>query len=162
MEIVRYKPGEAVRWLDAGAKDMLVRAKQKGGSALAGGISRQVPKDIASVATAVFDAGKSALAELMHRQAEATEYVLDERGLEVVRLGSLKFLSYSSVRSISQKGDEYMIKSDTGTVRIKPHAYIVSGRIRVPIGWDRNGIEVAYGVLADELAARCKVNIEQS
>lgn len=162
MELIRYKPGEAVRWLESGAKDMLARAKKKSESVLSREPQRQVKKDIANVAGAVFDAGKGALAELLHRQAEATEYILNETSLDVVRPGSIKSIPYSSVHSITQKGDEVVIVYDSGKLTIKPHAYIVSGRVRVPIGWDRNGIEVAFGVLADELAARCKVNITQS
>jgi len=162
MELIRYKPGEAVRWLDSGAKDMLARAKKKGESVLARDSQRQVKNDIVKVAGAVLDVGKGAIAELMHRQAQATEYVFGENYLEVLRPGSVKTVPYASVMSITRRGDTIDVEIETGTVTIKPHAYIVSGRIKVPVGWDRNGMEVAYDVLADELAARCQVNITQS
>ncbi len=162
MELIRYKPGEAVRWLDSGAKDMLARAKKKGESVLARDSQRQVRNDIAKVAGAMLDVGKGALADLLHRQAQATEYVFNEDFFEVLRPGSVKSIHYSAVQAITRRGDAIEVELESSTVTIKPHAYIVSGRIKVPIGWDRNGIEVAYDVLADELAARCKVNITQS
>lgn len=161
MELIRYKPGEAVRWLDSGAKDMLARAKKKGESVLVRDPQRQVKQDLANVAGAMIDVGKGAMAELLHRQAQATEYVLSEDRFEVLRPGSVKSVRYDSVLGISRKGDSIELELSTGSISIKPHAYIVSGRIKVPVGWDRNGFEVAYDVLADELAARCKVNITQ-
>lgn len=141
---------------------MLSKARKRGESVLAKDSERQVKKDIANVAGAMFDAGKGALAEILHRQAQATEYLLHEDRLEVSRPGHTQSVLYSTVHSIARKGDEIIVAYESGTLTIKPHAHIVSGRIRVPIGWSRNGIEVAYGVLADELAARCKVNITTS
>lgn len=162
MELVRYKPGEALRWFEIGAKDMMARAKKKGETVLSNTSGRQIKKDLATVAGAVLDAGKGAVADLVHRQALATEYVLGEKGLEIVRPNGVTFVAYSSISTIEQRGDETIIYHDSGKIAIKPLAYLVSGRLRVPVGWSRNGMEVAYGVLADELAARSKVNITLS
>jgi hypothetical protein len=150
MELIRYKPGEAVRWLDSGAKDMLARAKKKGEGVLNRDLQRQMKQDLADVAGAVIDVGKGAMAELLHRQAQATEYVLSEDRFEILRPGSVKSVRYDTVVGISRRGDAIDIDLDSGAITVK-----------VPVGWDRNGIEVAYDVLADELAARCKVNITQ-
>jgi hypothetical protein len=32
----------------------------------------------------------------------------------------------------------------------------------VPIGWDRNGMEVPYELLVEELAARSRVEVDQT
>jgi hypothetical protein len=162
MELIRYKPGEAVRWLDSGAKDMMARAKKAGKGVLKHEGDRTIGKDIAEVAGAVFDVGKGALAELLHKQAEATEYVLSDKCFELLRPGNVRSIRYDAVKSIMRKGDTITLELGSGQVTIKPNAYIVAGRIKVPIGWCRNGLEVAYDVLGDELAARCKVNIVQS
>lgn len=159
MEVIRYKPGEAVRWLESGAKDMLRDAKRKGREIINRQGERNIGKELARAAGAVMDVGKSALAELRHRQAEATEFVLGEGSFEVLRPGSLRTVTYDSVQGITKDGDKYTLAMEHGSVTIKPHAYIVAGRIRVPVGWSRNGLEVPYEVLLDELAARCRVNV---
>ena len=159
MELIRYKPGEAVRWLESGAKDMLRSAKRKGRQIIRQQGDRNLGRDFAQAAGAVLDVGRSALAELRHRQAEATEYVLGETGVEVLRPTGARTVAYEAIRRIDKDGDKYTLVSDDGATTIKPHAYIVSGRIRVPVGWARNGLEVPYEVLIDELAARCKVPV---
>jgi hypothetical protein len=161
MELIRYKPGEAVRWLESGAKDMLRDAKKKGKQIMHPQGERNIGKDLAQAAGAVMDVGKSALAELRRRQAEATEYVLGEASFEMMRPGSLRTLTYASIQGIAKDGDKYTLALERGAVTIRPHAYIVAGRVRVPVGWSRNGLEVPYEVLLDELAARCKVSITE-
>ena len=42
---------------------------------------------------------------------------------------------------------------DRGTLQIKPYAYVVAGKLKVPIGWARNGIEVPYELLIEELSS---------
>jgi len=37
---------------------------------------------------------------------------------------------------------------------------VVAGRTKVPVGWRRNGLEVPYELLIDELAARSGRSIE--
>jgi hypothetical protein len=159
MELIRYKPGEAVRWLESGAKDMLRSAKKKGQSIIRPEGERSIKSDLAHAAGAVMDVGKSALAELRHRQAEATEFLLGEASVEVLRPGSVRTVTYDSIQRIERSGDRYTLLSERGNVVIKPHAYIVAGRIKVPVGWSRNDMEVPFEVLLDELAARCKVTI---
>ncbi len=161
MELIRYKPGEAVRWLESGAKDMLRSAKKKGRQIIHPQGDRNLGRDFAQVAGAVVDVGKSALAELRHRQAEATEFVLGETSVEMLRPTGARTVPYESIKRIDKDGDKYTLIMDQGAATIKPHAYIVAGRVKVPVGWARNGLEVPYEVLVDELAARCKVDVTE-
>lgn len=160
MEPIRYRPGEAIRWLESGAKDIRKGAARKGKSLVRREGQRTVGRDLKDAAGALFEMGKSALADLAHLQAIATEYVLHESRFEIVKQSSSKVVEYDAVKSMKVQSDRATMVLDQGSVSIKPHAYIVAGRVRVPVGWTRNGMEVPYETLLEELAARCRVNIE--
>ena len=162
VELVRYKPGEAIRWLEMGAQDLKKSARRKGKSIVRREGERSIGRDISQAAGVLMGMGKGALADLIHHQAESSEYVLHDDRFEVVTPGRIKSVKYSQVRSIRMKNEKATLVLDQGSVTIKPHAYVVAGRIKVPIGWARNGMEVPYEVLLDELAARCDVDIEQA
>lgn len=109
---------------------------------------------------AVLDLTKSAWADLLHSQANASEYVLQNDHFDVVRPGSVKTVEYKRVQRAVKSGDRVTLHLDRGTVLIKPYAHVVAGRVKVPIGWARNGLEVPYELLIDELCARCGVELE--
>lgn len=160
MEPIRYRPGEAIRWLEIGAEDIRKSAKRQGQSIVRREGGRTFGRDIRDAAGAIFDLGKSALADLVHRQAQASEVVLNEEAFTVGNPTSSKTVRYADVVDMKLKGERLSIQLKQGTVTIKPYAYIVSGRIKVPVGWSRNGLEVPYEVLIDELSARCGVHVE--
>jgi hypothetical protein len=56
-------------------------------------------------------------------------------------------------------GDKLVLVLDKGSVLVKPFAYIVAGKIKVPIGWSRNGVEVPYELIIEELSARCDLQV---
>lgn len=159
MDAVRYRPGEAVRWLESGAQALRKNAVRKGKAIVRREGHRSLGKDIKEAAGAIFDMGRSAFAELAHHQAMASEYVLGGEGFEVIKSGSSRTYRYAEVTGLEQKGDRLMLTFDQGSITIKPYAHIVSGRIRVPVGWVRNGMEVPYAILLDEIAARCGKDI---
>ncbi len=161
MEDVRYKPGEAIRWLQTGAHEIRQSAKRHGKSFAKREGARSVGRDLRDVAGALTDLGKSALAELAHRQAEANEYVLHDDMAEIVSGGRIRSVAYSEVKAIKLGHDKATLVLEQGSVTIKPHAYIVAGPLKVPVGWTRNGIEVPYELLLDELAARCGTTIDR-
>lgn len=165
MEPIRYKPGEAIRWLETAAESYRKSAKSKGKEAVDPYRDRsdfkKVGATVADAATAIFDLGKSAWADMLHRQAEASEYVLQENHFDVVKGTSIKSIEYKRVNEISIRNESVTFKLDKGNLTIKPYAYIVSGKVRVPVGWSRNGLEVPYELLIEELAARCKVKLTE-
>ncbi len=161
MEDVRYKPGEAIRWLQTGAHEIRQSAKRHGKSFTRREGARSIGRDLRDMAGALTDLGKSALAELAHRQAEANEYVLHDDQVEIVSGGRIRALLYSDVKAIKLSSEKATLILDQGSVTIKPHAYIVAGPLKVPVGWTRNDIEVPYELLLDELAARCGTTIER-
>jgi hypothetical protein len=162
MELVRYRPGEAIRWLQTGAENIRRDAREKGKSVVGqtGTDQKTFGENLKTAASAVFEFGRGAYAELKHRQAEANEFVLHDKHVDIVRNGMIKTISYDLVKSVEMQGDRGTLVLEKGTVSIKPFAHIVAGKAKVPVGWTRNGIEVPYELLIEELAARCGVDIE--
>lgn len=160
MELVRYRPGEAIRWLETGAQDFRKSAQRHGKSLVRREGERTIPKDFKQAAGALMDMGKSAIVDLMHHQAQASEYILHDDKFEISSSGRIRSIPYSEVTSIRMRNDKATLVMRQGSASVKPHAYIVSGRVKVPIGWSRNGMEVPYETLIDELSARCGIEVE--
>jgi hypothetical protein len=161
VEVVRYRPGEAIRWLQTGAEYIRRGARAKGKSVIDPNGST-FGQNLKTAAGALVDYTKGAYADMMHKQAEAQEYVLLEKHFDIVRGSAIKTLDYDRVKKIEVKGDKATVTFDTGHLTIKPFAHIVSGKARVPVGWSRNGIEVPYELILEELAARCGVEIDET
>jgi hypothetical protein len=158
VEVVRYRPGEAIRWLQTGAENIRRGARAKGKSVVEGD-TRTFGESLKTAAGAAIDFTKGAYADLKHRQAEASEYVMLDGHFDVVNGTSIKAINYDRVEKITLNGDRATLFLDKGTLTIKPFAYIVAGRAKVPVGWTRNGIEVPYELLLEELAAHCNLDI---
>lgn len=158
---MRYRPGEAIRWLEAGAEDLRKQARRKGSSLVRREGERTIAQDLRDVAGAIFGMGKSAWADLLHKQAQASEFALHKDHFDVVRSGLIESVPYKSVTAMRRRGDRLTIELEQGSLTIRPYAHILAGRLKVPIGWNRNGMEVPYETLLDELSARCGVRIEQ-
>ncbi len=163
MELVRYRAGEAIRWLQSGAdvsrKNANTHGKQLSRTDLTD--KRSIGSGLKEAVGAVTDLGRGAYADLMHRQADASEYVLQETQLDIVKGKSIKSVPYERVKKIEYKGEKATFVLDKGSITIKPFAYIVAGHMKVPVGWSRNGMEVPYEVLIEELAARCNLEIDE-
>ncbi|MFI5386721.1 MAG: hypothetical protein ACHQ50_11450 [Fimbriimonadales bacterium] len=159
MEPIRYKPGEAIRWLETGAEANRKSARLKGRDVFAPGVPPGAK--LGQGVGALIDLGKSAWADVLHKQAEASEYVFQEDRFDVVSGNSIKTVPYDEIKRISFKNERATITLHRGsTLVIKPYAHISAGRIRVPVGWLRNGMEVPYDLLIEELSARCGVEVE--
>jgi len=164
MEPVRYRPGEAIRWLESGADAARSSAKEKGKllseSSPEGSAFKRVGKGIKTAAGAAMDMGRGAWADLLARRAEASEFVFLHDQLDVVNGNSIRAIPYASIRAMKQKGDRCAVTLESGSLTIKPYAYVVAGKLKVPIGWTRNGIEVPFELLVEELSARCKIDVQ--
>lgn len=162
MEVVRYKPSDAVRWFQSEADRLKTDAKASGKAATENPVADfgKISESIRHVAGAMFNLGKSAYAELAHMRANASEYVFLDDHLDIVTGSSIKSISYSSVRKITMgKNDRAVVEIEKGQFTIKPFAHIVAGPLKIPIGWQRNGLEAPYHLILEELAARSKVEI---
>ena len=115
MEIVRYRPGEALRWLLTEAEALHKEARDQGRSAVApGDLKHRVGQAAAAAATM----GKGTYTRLLHERAQAWEYVLQEDRLDVVQPGKIKTIPYASIRSIRMRGAPRRPRAGE---RIDPH-----------------------------------------
>lgn len=159
-ELVRYRAGEAIRWLDLGSDSLRDQAARQTKDVMDRKGERSITKDIAGLFGAAMNYGRGAVADMKHRQAEASEYTLDAEGFDIKTGRMLRRIRYAEVKAIRREGDKVKVILVQGSLEIKPYAHIVSGRAKVPIGWERNDIEVPYELLIEELAARAKVEID--
>ena len=90
MELIRYRPREAIRWLQTGAEKSRKDAKQISGGLVVPDSMRSLGENVKVAAGALMAVGKSAITDLVHRQAAASEYVLDEGNFEIIRPGSTR------------------------------------------------------------------------
>ena len=159
---MRYKPGEAIKWLQTEAGRLKSDAKASGRAAAEPSSvdMRGITETVKNAASAVFNLGRSAYAEMAHLRANASEFILLEDRLDIVSGNSIKAIPYSSVKKITLKGDKAQLILEKGIFNIKPFAYIVAGPLKVPIGWERNGLETPYLLIIEELAARCNTEVE--
>ncbi|MEQ1936050.1 MAG: hypothetical protein ABL962_19525 [Fimbriimonadaceae bacterium] len=160
METVRYTTAKAVRWLETGAQGMRFVANAQGRSLVRREGERTIGRDVLQAAGAIADYGKSAWADILHTQAQSTEYLLSDDALEISGSGRTRTIPFTEILSIRLRGDKATVVMERGSVNIRPEAYISSGRIKVPIGWERNEIEVPYEMLIDELAARAGIKVQ--
>ena len=160
---MRYRPGEALRWLQTGADNIRKAAGERGRSVIrqTGTAQKGTVENLKTAAGALADLGRSAYAEVLHRQAEAMEYVLLDDRLDLVKGSKIESVPWDSIKGVRMEGDRAHLILEKGRVTLKPFAHLVAGRVRVPVGWTRNGMEVPYELLIEEIAARARREIEE-
>lgn len=120
-------------------------------------------KEVKKAAKGVMKWGRGAVAEITQRKVQKLSYGLEDTHFQVVKLTSNQSWEYSEINGIyAERNHTYRLNYEGGDLIIKPPAMLVAGRTRVPIGWDRNGMEVPYVMLIEELAARCGAEIERT
>ncbi len=154
LETIRYRPCDAVRWLKIGADSMRESAKKQGAQVIGRDGVRNLKKDLSQAAGALWDMGKSAVADAVHVNALNTEFLLGPDRIEIIRPVGSKIIEYAKIRRIRRQEDVYTVELDQGSFVIAPPAYVMAGAIKAPVGWDRNGHEVEFRLLAEELSAR--------
>ncbi|MBL8087654.1 MAG: hypothetical protein JNM85_06230 [Chthonomonas sp.] len=158
-DYILYRPAEAIQWLRHGAQTMRGKAKRSGMGIVRREGARGIAKDLTQAASAVIEVGKSAVADLMHLQAAATEYTLGPEGFFVNRSTGGKQIPYKDIRTIRRAKDGFLVELERGSVTISPPAHIVAGGVKAPVGWLRNEVEVHFELIGEELAARAQLEI---
>lgn len=157
MATVTYRPAEVLHWLEIGSKEAKQKARSMGQSMLSGSGFVQGLKDAAGAAS---EFGRGAITDLVQRKAEETSYIFSDESMEWIGLTSRKSMAFKEITEIRAKPhDRFEVVYKSGSLTIKPIAHLLSGRLRVPVGWMRNGMEVPYALLIEELAARAGVEI---
>lgn len=121
-------------------------------------VGPQVTKGIFEVVSKVVREGKGAIAGIASKQLEGLEYVLTDALLYI----GTKEIPFAAIREIEiVKGSEFIVRAGSRTISIKPYAWLEVARHRVPLGWLRDGMEVPFELLAEEIAARAGVEIKR-
>lgn len=161
MPTVTYRPPDVLHWFSTGSQEAMRSAKRKGKALARSGGDSTVKEKFFQAASMAADFGRGAGADLIHRQAAETVYKLHDDYLLVRSPMAQTRVEYGDVAAIrSHARDRFEIEYDGGTLTVRPIAHLVSGKIRVPVGWMRNDIEVPFTMLLEELSARCSVEIE--
>lgn len=156
MSPIYYKPADALHWLEPA-----LRATKEGRKKAKAKEEKKLTDTLRQGFASAMEFGSDALTDLRHRRMDEVLYLLNEDSFEAITLSTHKKVGFDKVKAVvAGDKDRYRVDYEGGSLTIKPLAHLVSGRARVPIGWKRNGIEVPYTLLAEELAARCGVEID--
>ena len=155
MGVITYRPVDIVRWLGQSNKKDRKAAVGRAMSIPEVTVKKGLVKGIQNAAESAFGLGKQAMGEVSTRKAEEVGYTLFDGGFEVVGLMRHIKVDYGDVAEIIEKeGDRFRIEFNGGHVTVRPVAHLVAGSLKVPLGWLRDGMEVEYRTLLEEIAAR--------
>lgn len=154
MLVARYRPADAIRWIEIGTRRI----------AKPGDVPFDPPGDAKD---AILDAlrkalslGKTKMAEFQGKAIRAREYLLHEDRFEVIAASGTRSVLYADVESLELKrGDSFLFRLRQGRVAVRPYAWLSVPGTRVPLGWERNGVEVPFETLPEEIALRARVRV---
>lgn len=107
----------------------------------------------------VLDYGKGAVADVGSKGIEKLEYRLHDEYIESAGL-SAKTIKYSDISRIeASKRGQFRLIGEGVNLSIKPYAWLQVSGVRVPLGWVRNGMEVPFELLIEEIVARSKAEV---
>lgn len=155
MAVVTYLPADIVRWLGTNARQKRRTAVQRALAVPHNAMEKGLVPGLKDAADAAIGLGRQAMGDLSAAQAGETGFMLYDEGFEALGLMSRSKVNYRDVsRIIKKSGDKYWVEHPGGHLTVKPVAHLVAGTHRVAIGWVRNGMEVDYETLIEELCAR--------
>lgn len=161
MDPVTYRSPSLLHWFGTESRREKADARRKG-KRLLNTAGQTIAGQLKDAASAAMSLGRGATNELALRQASEEAYVLAGDAFERIGLGSRSRIPYATVKEILALGsDRFELTHGNGRMVIRPVAHLVRGRSRVPVGWVRNGVEVPYATLIDELSGRCGVEVTQ-
>lgn len=157
--MIRYRPADAIRWLESAPGTQMKKAGRYSKTAFSnlGSMSGETgPKArLVSAAKALAAVVKSAAAEISKSKAEAQEFAISESSLFISEGGSLKEIPFAAITGLDVDGFTAVFHHAGGSFSIKPYGLILVGSAKAPIGWDRDGQDVPFDFLIEEIAARC-------
>ena len=152
-ETVVYKPIDIQVWLKLGSQSLKQAPVQR---------SSDLRKVVTGAVGKAFDFGKSALADVGGMAIDRIEYRLHDDRIEIVGVGVTKNVPYENIRRIEVHGKGFRVEAGSLSFAIKPYAHLLVSGVKVPLGWKRNKLDVGFHLLADEIAARAKVDFEEA
>ncbi|MGE0002408.1 MAG: hypothetical protein AB7F50_02410 [Fimbriimonadaceae bacterium] len=159
MEPVTYRTPPVLHWFGTESRLNMQAAKKLKESALTAG-KRDIAGQLKDAASAALSFGKGTAADIAFRNATEEAYVLTETAIERYKSTGRSRVALEKVERIVDEGNgTIVLEHGSGKLVIRPVAHLVRGRQRAPIGWLRNGVEVPYVTLANEIAARCGLEV---
>lgn len=158
--MVRYRPSNSLSWLAEGAEAGLKKAERLTKDAVSRKSSESPKERIVSAGKALFEFAKSAYTEVSRSRAEAKEYALSDSDIHIISGSHDETVKFNDVKRIEVSGLNAWIRHKNGAFNIQPYAYVVAQGAKAPIGWNRDGHEVPFELLIQEIAARAGVEIE--
>jgi hypothetical protein len=152
-ETVVYRPVDIQGWLKLGSESLRKTPFQLG---------NDFRKTVAGAVGKAFDFGKGALADVGGLAIDRIEYRLHDDRVDIVGVGPTKSVPYSSIRRVEVQGRGFRVDAGSNSFGIKPYAHLLVSSVKVPLGWKRNRMDVPFNLLAEELAARAKVKVEDA
>jgi len=147
---VRYRPADVLRWLELGNQTLRQSPLKPAGP--------DVTKALFEIVGKVVREGKGAIAGIAKKNLEGLEFLLEEDHL----IAGGRQIPYKDVRAIeAEKGGVYQISAGSSSFAIKPYAWLEIAGHKVPIGWLRDGMEVPFELLPEEIAARSALEIKR-
>ncbi len=161
MTTVTYRAPDLLHWFESGSQEAFKSALKRSRALSNTASESSIKRSIVQAAGVAADFGRSAAAGIVHSKSGQTTYKLyEDKFTNGGTLGSTT-VAYKDVSSIKAHGkDRFSVVYARGTMTVKPVAYLVSGRIKVPVGWERNDIEVPFMMFLEELSAHCGLEIE--
>ncbi|MER3413677.1 MAG: hypothetical protein C4327_11885 [Meiothermus sp.] len=152
MLVARYRPADAIRWIEIGtrrtAKPGDLPFEPPGGARDA----------ILDALQKALDFGRTKMAEFHGQAIRAKEYLLYEDRFEVVASSGTRSVLYADVESLELKrGGSFLFRLRQGRIAVRPYAWLLVLGTRIPLGWERNGVDVPFETLSEEIALRAKV-----
>jgi hypothetical protein len=155
-----YRPADIVGLIGADSRAVKDSATRHGAQFL--GEEGDLGERLRAAAGAIKDLGRGALRDFLQRRSDALSFTLADDYFETSGLTKRRKIYYREVATIlARPHDRYKVYFNGGSFSIRPVAHLVAGRVKVPIGWKRNEMEVTFETLPLELAARCGIEIEE-
>jgi hypothetical protein len=151
-DVVQYRAPDAIRWFSTP------------GVAEPGERKATRPDDwqnrLRGYLDSAMQTGKGAMDSVAKKKVEATAYFLTDTQIEIVGITTRKTVPFAKISRIVMRDDnKFTVEYEGGSFSIKPVAHMIAGTLKVALGWNRNGAEVPYRLLLEELAARSQVEI---
>lgn len=161
--MVRYRPAASLTWLSDSAEAGFKKAEKLSKQALnlkLGADGTSAKARFVSAGAALFEAAKSAYTEVAKSKMEAHEYALSDDTLFVHFGGKSEEIPFEKISHVEMDGLKAKFFHAKGQLIVQPYAYVVSGAAKAPIGWNRDGHEVPYELLIEEIAARAGLTLK--
>lgn len=151
MIAARYIPFDIQNWVELGTGTLQhgrPPVKVPGG---------EIGKSVGELISRAVRTSQGAVANLKVKRIDQIEYRLSDDFFEIE--GGAR-IDYADIKRIEHsKKSGFRIYSSFKEIEINPYAWLKVGSVEVPLGWLRDGLEVPFELLVQEIGIRAKVEL---